>query len=57
MPDLIERLKRNNLGNGYLSDTDACYLKLHVVPDLVQNVKDVKIVFLVESPHKQEVCD
>lgn len=56
MPNLINRLKGIRLENGYLSDTETAYLRQHVVPDLLQNDEDIKIIFLVESPHKKEVC-
>lgn len=56
MPNLIDRLKEIRLGNDYLSDTETAYLGQHVVSDSLQNDEDIKIVFLVESPHKKEVC-
>ena len=56
MPNLIEKLKRVDLGNGCLSCDDARYLKKYVVCDVPRCVSDVKIVFLVESPHTEEIC-
>lgn len=56
MSDLIEKLKEVDLENGYLSCRDASYLYNYVVHDIPRPIGDtVKIVFLVESPHTDEV--
>ena len=56
MSDLIEKLKEVDLGNGRLSCDDARYLRNYVVDNVPQPIGDtVQIVFLVESPHTDEV--
>lgn len=56
MLDLIENLRTINLGSGHLSSTCANYLNGHAIHDVPQDVNNVKIIFLVESPHKKERC-
>ena len=55
MSDLIEKLKGVSLGSGCLSGEEGNYLKQHIIHDIPQDFSAVKIIFLVESPHKQEV--
>lgn len=55
MSNLVEKLKEVDLGNGYLSDEEGDYLECHVVQDIPQSFSAVKIVFLVESPHRDEI--
>ena len=56
MSDLIEKLKEVDLGNGHLSCGDARYLRNYVVHDVPRSIgATVQIVFLVESPHRDEV--
>lgn len=60
MSNLIEKLKEVKLGNGRLSNRDTLYLKQYIVRDVPQCVdafRDIKIVFLVESPHRKEIRD
>ena len=59
MSNLIEKLKEVDLGNGCLSVEDGKYLERYVVPDIpkAEDCSAVKIVFLVESPHTEEVRD
>lgn len=55
MSNLVEKLKEVDLGDGCLSDEEADYLECHVVQDMPPNFSAAKIVFLVESPHRDEI--
>lgn len=56
MSDLIEKLKEIDLGNGRLSCGDTLYLRDYVVHNVPRYIADtVRIIFLVESPHTDEV--
>ena len=55
MSNLISRLKEVDLGGCRLSDEDGEYLECHVVSDIPTDFSAVKIIFLMESPHKIEV--
>lgn len=55
MPTLTDRLMEVDLGGGRLSGGDVGCLNRCIVRDVPMNTDGVRVIFLLESPHRDEI--